>query len=170
MEKITGTLMDGICDDVWSIIQTYYMAYYDTDKLFVVGKLDIFVIGKLNRKYKGFKLINKRDLNNTKIITMLNKSYEKNKGLLSIDNCTSYYANRDPLDLCNICGDGMDLRVGNYYLQCPARKNNIVMIAKNRIFMNSITNIQSCTHNKTAMMMTGHDDKSVGLFIVEWII
>src|SRR5579871_3634050 len=115
MEVVTGTLMDNICDDVWTIIQTYYTAYYNTDTLFVIGKLDIFVIGKLNEKYEGFRLINKRDLEGKKIIAMLNKSYEKNKGLLSIDNCTSYCANQDGLDLCDICGDGMDLFVDDHY-------------------------------------------------------
>jgi len=95
-----NTLFDHIISDLWSIIENYHITNMS------------FVIGSIHKKYAGYRLITKCDLQDEITITSLINCYNYHHGLLSIDNFNG----------CYICGNKIDLLINNL----PIRINNCI--------------------------------------------
>lgn len=73
-----GTLLDDILKDLQLIIIEYIRTY------------PLFIIGKYNITYDGYRLVDKSDMDNPDFVKLLVDSYWVNGGIYSIDDSSGY--------------------------------------------------------------------------------
>jgi len=84
-----NTCLGSIINDLRPIIDMY-IDYYSP-----------FAVGVANKKYSGYRLVTREDIENKSFCTALANHYQKNNGLRSLDNFWGLY----------LCGDNIDISV-----------------------------------------------------------
>ena len=73
-QRHSNTIFENVCDDLWKKISYYCDNYM------------IFVIGKFNKSYPGYRLLTNEEIHLDHFKDELAKYYTKNNGIYSLDN------------------------------------------------------------------------------------
>jgi len=142
---IPNTILENIVGDLRPTLKKYY------------GSIPIFGIGIHDKKYEGYQLIQKSELESIRFMISLDMYYQKNKGILLLDDLGEEHI--------YVRGDNIDLYTDDYRLRVQPGPDS----KSNKIDKGSIIKLydhDGIIDDKIFTLSTCSDTTNVGLFVL----